>query len=391
MNSDRGFSLVEAAVAAAVLLGLTAALGAILDPSHAAFAAQSDLVDVQQRLRVSAHALAGDLRMTGAGSWASEGRAPLVYAFAPVLPNRRDAGVGDAPGTFRSDAITIVYVPPSPAQTTLAAPLPAMNGTMTLSTGCPALTGLCGFSVGDTALVFDGNGAWDTFSITAISADTATVRISSRAPDPGTNYPIGATVVAGVRAMWYLRPDTVNGGYQLAVGDGASSGNPLSDHVVGLSFEYYGDPNPPAIVHPLSDPNGPWTSYGPAPPPLTRAIPGYANGENCIFQVDAASGMQVSRLPSLSGASTGFVRLTAAQLTDGPWCPSAASAGRWDADLLRIRSIAATIRVEASRDALRGPAGVLFTRGGTARALSAYVPDQEIRLQFTPRNLNLGR
>jgi len=47
--------------------------------------------------------------------------------------------------------------------------------------------------------------------------------------------------------------------------------------------------------------------------------------------------------------------------------------------------------VETAAKALRGPAGVLFTHGGTSRGASQWLPDQEIRFQVTPRNLNLGR
>jgi len=41
--------------------------------------------------------------------------------------------------------------------------------------------------------------------------------------------------------------------------------------------------------------------------------------------------------------------------------------------------------------ALRGPAGVLFTYGGTSTGGARLVPDQEIRFDITPRNMNLGR
>ena len=49
-----------------------------------------------------------------------------------------------------------------------------------------------------------------------------------------------------------------------------------------------------------------------------------------------------------------LVMLTAAQLTDGPWCPDAASANRYDADLLRIRKVRVTIRLQTGNAALRG-------------------------------------
>ena len=86
-----------------------------------------------------------------------------------------------------------------------------------------------------------------------------------------------------------------------------------------------------------------------------------------------------------------MVPLTAAQLADGPWCPNGVNANRWDADLLRIRKIGVTLRVQSAVAALRGPAGVLFTNGGTSRGGSKWVPDQEIRFQVSPRNLNPGR
>jgi len=47
------------------------------------------------------------------------------------------------------------------------------------------------------------------------------------------------------------------------------------------------------------------------------------------------------------------------------------------------------LRVQAAAASLRGPAGVLFMHGGTGR--TQYVPDQEISIDVTPRNLNAGR
>jgi len=90
----------------------------------------------------------------------------------------------------------------------------------------------------------------------------------------------------------------------------------------------------------------------------------------------------------------GQVELTQAMLTDGPWCPGQDATNypnRFDADLLRIRRIRVTLRVQAALSALRGPAGVLFTHGGTARSPERLVPDQEIQFSVTPRNMTLGR
>ena len=124
---------------------------------------------------------------------------------------------------------------------------------------------------------------------------------------------------------------------------------------------------------------------------LLQQIPtgGYPAGENCTFLVDPLSEHQVPRLPVLDagGGVTALVKLTSAQLTDGPWCPDPTNANRWDADLLRIRRIGVTLRVQSANAALRGPAGVLFTHGGTSRNGNRWLPDQQITFQVTPRNL----
>ena len=86
-----------------------------------------------------------------------------------------------------------------------------------------------------------------------------------------------------------------------------------------------------------------------------------------------------------------LIKLTAPQLTDGPWCPDAAAPDRWDADLLRIRRIAITVRVEAAVASLRGPASALFMHGGSSRGGAAWLPDVEARFDIAPRNLNFAR
>jgi hypothetical protein len=170
--------------------------------------------------------------------------------------------------------------------------------------------------------------------------------------------------------------------------DGVGSEATVVDHVVGLTFDYLGEPDPPILLKPVTDLVGPWTTYGPKPPLPGVQSSQYSPGENCIFQLDATGTAQISRLAALGGAGTStLVMLTPSQLTDGPWCPDASHPHRFDADLLRVRRVAVTVRVEAAESAVRGPAGVLFTRGGTSRNPSRWVPDQEIRFEVSPRNL----
>ena len=86
-----------------------------------------------------------------------------------------------------------------------------------------------------------------------------------------------------------------------------------------------------------------------------------------------------------------MVELNPAVFTDGPWCPNAVAPNRFDADLLRIRKIHITVRVQSALASLRGPAGSLFLKGGTARAGESLVPDIEVEFDVAPRNMSLER
>jgi hypothetical protein len=124
---------------------------------------------------------------------------------------------------------------------------------------------------------------------------------------------------------YYLRSDIATNSFQLMHYDGAETDLPVVDHVVKLEFEYFGADR---------------------------------------------------------------MRLDPATLQDGPWSPDDADVNRFDADLLDIRRVRVTLRVQAARAALRGPAGMLFMHGGTAASSERYLPDREIRFDVSPRNLN---
>jgi hypothetical protein len=174
--------------------------------------------------------------------------------------------------------------------------------------------------------------------------------------------------------------------------DGYQTDLPIVDNVVSLAFEYFGEPAPPTLLpnKALSDPRGPWTTYGPKPPALASTISAeWGPGANCVFLVDI-NGAQVPRLATLA-AGVGQVKLDPAIFQDGPFCPDSAKQQRYDADLLRIRRVRVKLRVQAAVASLRGPAGVLFKYGGSAQGGERFVPDQEISFDVTPRNMNLGR
>jgi hypothetical protein len=240
------------------------------------------------------------------------------------------------------------------------------------------------------AVVFDGTGAFDLFSITAVAGAALTVRHDM--PDSGVVYAAGAAVIAEATSRtYYLKLDAATGASQLVQYDGAGGADvPVVDHVVALSFELRGDPRPPRMRLPLTDPAGPWTTYGPRPPPAGTQTTAYPPGENCAFMSDGSL-TPPPRLSDLTPGARALVPLTPAELTDGPWCPDAFSPSRYDADLLRVRAVVISLRVESASDAFRGPGGPLFTRGGTSRSGGRMLPDEEVRFLVSPRNLDPGR
>jgi hypothetical protein len=160
--------------------------------------------------------------------------------------------------------------------------------------------------------------------------------------------------------------------------------------VVALEFRYFGVTQPPQLTGaPLDVTPGPWTTYGPAPPPIGLNRGSWPAGENCVFAV--VNGLHAPRLTTIAPGGLTLVELTSSMLTDGPWCPDSTSTNRFDADLLRVRRIHVSLRVQSALASLRGPAGILFAHGGIARAGDRYVPDLVTQFDITPRNLNLAR
>jgi len=399
MKKQAGFSVVEALIAIALVLVVTAAAFAVMDPARGAFVVLPEASDMHQRLRVSADTLYEDLVMAGGGLYSGPASGPLTHFFAPIGPYRTDLNHADPPGTVKADTISLMYVPSTVAQTTLATVGPDVGIAsvgVDIQPSCPAVDESCGFRPGMTVLIVDASGLHDTFTVSSVLGNTLNLQSTSQALSY-TSYPPHTTTIAQIiNVVYSLKMDPAAGAFQLvrSVG-GAGSDQPVVDNVVGLTLEYCGDPQPPRLTdRALTDPVGPWTTYGPRPPPLSAQDPtrAYPIGENCVFLVDPLTGLQTPRLPVLDAdAGDTLVRLTAAQLADGPWCPDESNANRWDADLLRVRTVAVTLRIQSANAALRGPSGLLFAHGGTSLGGSRWLPDMQVRFQVTPRNLNLSR
>ena len=111
MPRQSGFSFIELVIATAITLSVVAAVFAMARSSNREFDTGLELADQQQRVRVAVDTLTRDLTMAGAGAYIGGHVGPLIHYFAPVMPFRWSQSGGDPPGTFRTDAITIVSVP----------------------------------------------------------------------------------------------------------------------------------------------------------------------------------------------------------------------------------------------------------------------------------------
>ncbi len=350
---ERGYLLVEMLVSAAIVCTVLGVVLSLAAAAQASVRAAGEAADLQQRLRVAVEALRRDLLAAGAGPSAGPGAGPLNDVFAPVLPLRSGRTGADPDLSAYTDRISLLYVPRGASETALTRGMTTGGGPLIVDGRAPGCPGgnVCGFHAGDRVLVYsagDAEGWRDVFTI--LAADTALGAIVPAAP-LSRPYPAGARVVSIVQRIYYLdRP-----GRRLMVYDGDRSDVPVVDHVVDLRFAYDADP-----------------AAASATPPATGR-------SNCAY---AAGDPPVPRLEDLGGIA--LVRLASARMSDGPVCGGAG--GAFDADLLRVRRIVVSLRLEAEGDEFRG-SGPAFANPGTSREASRYVPDVELAFSVAPRNM----
>jgi type II secretory pathway pseudopilin PulG len=392
MTRSAGFSIVEVLVAMGLALSILAVVFTLVRGAHEAFTREGERADMQQRLRVAGHAIQEAAGVAGAGPTRGPRKGALGFSLPPVLPFR--VGVpADPPGTFSAGTLTVLSVPQTPSpQTVTAASMPARSGSVpvVVDGGCPPADAACGFAAGMRVVLLDRTGSYDLFTITSVQGSLLNLRHDMT--DTSFIY-VPSTAIAEVAAQtFYLKPDATTGSSRLMRYEPGGSDVAVVDHVVDLAVAYFGEPEPPALSQSVTNPIGPWTNYAPEPPPAGDQPTAYPPGENCVFQLDASGIDPVARLTVLpAGAGATLVELPAGSLVDGPWCPDAASPNRYDADLFRVRRVDVSIRVESALSALRGPAGALFARAGTARVAERWLPDLELRFSVTPRNLSAAR
>jgi hypothetical protein len=308
-------------------------------------------------MRVSTDALFKELVMAGAGTYQGPVTGSLINFFAPILPRRTGLVNPDPPTVFRPDTITLTYIPNTYSQTTISQPMPPQSTELKVNDqpNCPQGEELCGFEIGMVVLIFDSSGHFDTFEVTQVQDDAA--HLQHRGQDLTHRYESGASVTQAVSSTIYLNRTT----NQLVRYDGGGGERPLVDNVVDLQISYFGDPNPPLKPKPAS------------------------GDANCLYD---SSGNYIGPgvLPAIDGS---LAALTPAMLTDGPFCGGGSN--QFDPDLLRVRKVRMTLRLQVANAQLRGTDQTLWRNPGLAQAAEKLVPDYAVTFEVTPRNLNLAR
>ena len=360
-SSNAGFTLTELLISTAIMLTVTGAIFGMMSPAQGTAQSQPEVSDMQQRMRVGTETIFKELVMAGAGPYQGATTGSLVNFFAPILPRRTGLTNSDptsGAASVKTDAITLSYIPNSYSQTTLSNGMPVDSTELKVNdqANCPKGRELCGFEIGMQVVIFDMAGRYDTFTVTNVQDSAG--HLQHRQQPLHNPYGPGAQVTQIISNTYYLDRTT----NKLMRYNGASEDIAIADDVVDLRFDYYGDPNPPLL---------------PKPP---------AGQANCLYD-EFGNYIGPAALTPSDGS---LAELPAAILGDGPYC-APGTPNEFDADLLRVRKVRVTLRMQAASPALRGSDPTLFAKPGTAEGGERHVPDYRLTFEVAPRNLNLAR
>ena len=359
-RGEAGFTLTELLISTAIMLTVTGAIFGLMSPAQGSAQAQPEVADMQQRMRVGSETIFRELVMAGAGPYQGPVTGSLLNFFAPILPRRTgrtDADPTRGTASVRTDAITLSYIPNTYSQTTISQAMPPQSAELKVfdQANCPKGRELCGFEIGMQVIIFDTSGNFDTFVITNVQDSAG--HLQHRQQPLNYPYAAGAQVTQIVSNTYYLNRTT----NKLMRYNGADEDIAIADDVVDLRFDYYGDPAPPLFPK----------------PPLGSA--------NCLYD---AAGNYVGPA-ALMPDDGSLAELTTDILSDGPFCGSGPN--EFDADLLRVRKVRVSLRVQTASPAFRGADTSLFMKPGSALGGQKYIPDYRSTFELAPRNLNLAR
>jgi type II secretory pathway pseudopilin PulG len=324
VRREYGFTLVEVLIALTILIAAAVPLLFVAAAAHRLARSQSEAADLQQRSRVVAEKLQRDLAMAGAGPMASPTIGRLADYLAPIVPARTGARLADPELTAFADRLTIFYARDAGSSVPLAVGMPSASSGMIVDRSAPGCLdrGLCGFLEGDRALIVDTSAPAAGYDPFTVTGILGEIAHDPPNPPLSRAYGAGAIVLPIVQRVYHFDRRT----RRLMVYDGYQSDLPLVDDVVDLRFSYLASAFPEPGLRPL---------------PLSELI-------------------------------------------DGPIL--GASPHRFDADLLRIRIVRVTLRLQAAADDVRG-VGEWFARPGRSTGGYSLVPDFEVTFDVAPRNL----
>ncbi|MDH4065855.1 MAG: prepilin-type N-terminal cleavage/methylation domain-containing protein [Acidobacteriota bacterium] len=353
----RGFTLVELLLASVITLMLLGAGLTMAASARWSFAVEPAALDTVRRAREGVSALVDAIGGAGGGIAVGDG----VWALGTSVPIVRPlTALDEAPGSRFTALWVLRAVPGGVGRLAIAQTGPGGSLTLDRTAACPLTTAVCGFGVDDVAAIFDDRGHLDVFEIVSVSDGQA--RITPRAP-LAFAYGAGAWVLGARVDRIGLVPQS-DGSQTLTRITWAGAREPLIEGVVNLDIVAWGRADAPALRDAEDGPG--LASYGLEPPAPDEVDDEgvFTIGEHCM--AGREGGEPRSRLSVRPVESDGLARLGPSDLEDGPWCPNGGAVTAFDADLFRLRRLDVVMRVEVLSAEFRGPAGRLFTRGGTA-------------------------
>jgi prepilin-type N-terminal cleavage/methylation domain-containing protein len=246
----RGFSLIELLIALTISALVCASLAVVVTPARAAFEVTPAEIDLQQRGRSAVEVIVQAIRAAGADAVASEEFGSLSGVIPAVI-------LWDIDADGRFTRLKVIAHRINAAQGVLDRHQAGPSGALALALDrCPSAAVVCGFARDTTALIADGSGRFDLFTVA--TADAATHRITARR-SLSAAYAAGSFVLE-VDVYTFQLDTQPDGSRTLVRVTAAGAVQPLVDRVSALAFEPYaideaGTPAPmPAGV--LTD--GPW-------------------------------------------------------------------------------------------------------------------------------------
>ena len=314
---------------------------------------------MQQRARSASTALTRDLVMAGAGLSAGPRTGALVAYFAPVVPRRLGLNGADAVNVARADVVTIAYVPADAgaddAESMRYWPGRPTSRRLTVP-NCPVGRALCGLEEGMNVLVFDTAGILR--SVQAVEA-WALASESCSICDGLANHSYAAGAFASQVEL-----------HTLLFRSGGSSAASLRRR-----------------RKPMCRSSTTWSRRRSSTSAIRnrRSHRSLRQVSPIVSTTPRAIRSRAWRRSPTDGAS---LTTTAAArcFTDGPWCGDGGTA--FDADLLRVRRVRVTLRLQAAAAGLRG-AGADYAVSGISRRALASRPGLLNRVRCLAAQLEL--